>query len=83
MESLENKSLYLMGIISSPVTKLNKKGNPYGKFVLEDKSASMEFALFGDDYTRFHNFMVEGYFVFVKAVVKRRMFLCSITYEYS
>lgn len=74
MESLENKSLYLMGIISSPATKLNKKGNPYGKFVLEDKSASMEFALFGDDYTRFHNFMVEGYFVFVKAVVKRRMF---------
>ncbi|GAB4383238.1 MAG: hypothetical protein Kow0075_15340 [Salibacteraceae bacterium] len=45
------------GIISDVEHRTSSKGMPYGRFTLEDKSGSFEFALFRDDYIRFKNYL--------------------------
>ena len=45
---------------------MTKTGKPFGTFVLEDYNESYEFALFGDDYVKFRNLMVDGYFLHIK-----------------
>src|SRR6185437_15195707 len=50
------------GLVSNVQHKMTKNGKPFGTFILEDYNESYEFALFGDDYIKFRNLLVDGYF---------------------
>ena len=54
--------------------RTREKDNPFGIFTLEDYSGSFEFALFGEDYTQFSNFLEDGLFLLVKGRVQARKY---------
>jgi DNA polymerase-3 subunit alpha len=60
------------GLVSSVQHKMTKTGKPFGTFVLEDYNDSYEFALFGDDYIKFRNLLVDGYFLQLRGVIEEK-----------
>src|SRR6201996_4436099 len=64
--------LKIGGLVLSVQHKMTKTGKPFGTFVLEDYKESYEFALFGDDYVKFRNLMVDGYFLHVKGIIEEK-----------
>jgi len=60
------------GLVSNVQHKMTKTGKPFGTFVLEDYFDSYEFALFGDDYVKFRNLLVDGYFLQLKGVIEEK-----------
>jgi len=64
--------LKIGGLVSNVQHKMTKTGKPFGTFVLEDYKESYEFALFGEDYVKFRNLMVDGYFLHVKGQIEEK-----------
>ncbi len=64
--------LRIGGLVSSVQHKMTKTGKPFGTFVFEDYNESYEFALFGDDYVKFRNMMMEGYFLHIKGTIEEK-----------
>ncbi|MDO3642518.1 DNA polymerase III subunit alpha [Mucilaginibacter sp. L3T2-6] len=60
------------GLVSSVQHKMTKTGKPFGTFVLEDYNETYEFALFGDDYVKFRNMLVEGYFLHLRGIIEEK-----------
>jgi DNA polymerase-3 subunit alpha len=60
------------GLVSSVQHKFTKMGKPFGAFVLEDYNESYEFAFFGEDYVKFRNMMVDGYFLHIKGNIEEK-----------
>ncbi len=60
------------GLVSNVQHKMTKTGKPFGTFVLEDYNESYEFALFGEDYVKFRNLMVDGYFLHLKGIIEEK-----------
>src|SRR5476649_1123927 len=60
------------GLVSNVQHKTTKMGKPFGTFVLEDYNESYEFALFGDDYVKFRNLMVDGYFLHLRGLIEEK-----------
>jgi DNA polymerase III subunit alpha len=64
--------LKIGGLMSNVQHKMTKTGKPFGTFILEDYKESYEFALFGDDYVKFRNLLVDGYFLHVKGIIEEK-----------
>ena len=64
--------LSIGGLVSSAQHKMTKTGKPFGTFVLEDYNDSYEFALFGEDYIKFKNLLVDGYFLHLKGNIEEK-----------
>ncbi|HTD39706.1 MAG TPA: DNA polymerase III subunit alpha [Mucilaginibacter sp.] len=60
------------GLVANVQHKMTKTGKPFGTFVLEDYNDSYEFALFGDDYVKFRNLLVDGYFLHIKGNIEEK-----------
>ncbi|MFD0749809.1 DNA polymerase III subunit alpha [Mucilaginibacter calamicampi] len=60
------------GLVGNVQHKMTKTGKPFGTFVLEDYNESYEFALFGEDYVKFKNLMVNGYFLHIKGNIEEK-----------
>src|ERR1700744_1101876 len=60
------------GLVSSVQHKMTKTGKPFGTFVLEDYNDSYEFALFGEDYIKFRNLLMDGYFLHIKGNIEEK-----------
>ncbi len=60
------------GLVSNVQHKMTKTGKPFGTFVLEDYKESYEFALFGEDYVKFRNLLMEGYFLHIKGHIEEK-----------
>jgi DNA polymerase-3 subunit alpha len=60
------------GLVSSVQHKTTKTGKPFGTFVLEDYNDSYEFALFGDDYIKYRNLLVDGYFLQLRGLIEEK-----------
>jgi DNA polymerase-3 subunit alpha len=54
---MKNRSFKIAGIVTSSVSKFDKTGAPYGRFVIEDFTGSREFMLFKKKYIEFKNFI--------------------------
>ncbi|MGV8878430.1 MAG: DNA polymerase III subunit alpha [Sphingobacteriaceae bacterium] len=65
-------NLNIGGLVASVQHKMTKTGKPFGTFILEDYNDAYEFALFGDDYIKFKNIMVEGYFLHLKGTIEEK-----------
>ena len=60
------------GLVSNVQHKMTKTGKPFGTFVIEDYNDSYEFALFGEDYIKFRNLLVDGYFMHIKGNIEEK-----------
>ena len=68
----KNQVCLLGGLITSAEQRISQKGNPYGRYTIEDYSGSYEFALFGNAYTNFGHLLLKDLYVLVQGVVQQR-----------
>lgn len=64
--------LKFAGMVTEAAHRISKTNKPYGSFTLEDYNDSSRFMLFGEDYVRCREYLVEGWFLFVKGKVQKR-----------
>jgi len=67
-----SSELNIGGIMTKVQHKTTKTGKPFGTFVLEDYLDSYEFALFGDDYIKFRNLLMEDCFIHIKGNIEEK-----------
>ena len=72
IEQLKNKEVSVAGIVTNFAEKTSKTGNLYGVFTLEDYNDSIQQSLFSKNYMTFKNYLVKGYFLFIKGKVELR-----------
>ena len=68
----KNQPCLFGGLITSAEQRISQKGNPYGRYVIEDYTGSYEFALFGSTYSRFGHLMLKDLYVLVSGVVQQK-----------
>ncbi|MFK8007668.1 MAG: DNA polymerase III subunit alpha [Saprospiraceae bacterium] len=69
LEDLENHkggNLNLAGVVVAANNRIDKKGNGYGFFTIQDYNGSLELALWRDDYNDYAARMKPGEVVFIK-----------------
>ncbi|BDD07960.1 DNA-directed DNA polymerase [Fulvitalea axinellae] len=71
-EQFVNRDITIGGCVAEVSHRFTKRGQPFGMLTLEDYSGSTRLFLFSDDYARFKQYMVEGWFLFVKGRVQRQ-----------
>ncbi|MDR1342236.1 MAG: DNA polymerase III subunit alpha [Prevotellaceae bacterium] len=69
---LLGRSLTCAGLVTKASEFISKKGNPYGRFIIEDFTGTHEFTMFGNDYVTFKKFFVEGYPLRLHVTVQER-----------
>ncbi|MFM1932333.1 MAG: polymerase subunit alpha, partial [Bacteroidota bacterium] len=72
LERLKGRMLSFGGMVTAAEERIAKNGNRYGNFTVEDYEHSERFFVFGEDYVKFREYMVPGFFVFIKGVVRER-----------
>jgi DNA polymerase-3 subunit alpha len=69
LEGRMGMDISVAGIVSEVVHRVTKTGKPFGILTLEGYEDSHTFYLFSDDYIRFKEFMVVGWFLYIKGMV--------------
>ena len=72
LESLKGKELSFAGIVTKAEHLTTKSGNPYGRFTVEDYTDTIQLSIFSKDYIQFKGYLVEGWFLYLKARVEPR-----------
>lgn len=72
LENLVDRELTIGGIVSGYKEGRTKKGNPYGRVVIEDYTGSYEFVLFGRDMIEWKNYFLEGNILYIRVKVQNR-----------
>jgi DNA polymerase-3 subunit alpha len=71
LDSLRNRSdIKLAGSVQSFAHRTTKNGKPFGTLTLEDYAGSFTFFLFGEDYVKFKEYFMSGWFVFLTGKVE-------------
>ena len=68
----KNKPLHFGGIVTSAEVATSKKGNIYGRYVVEDYSGSYKMALFGDNYKRLSPMLQPNVYVYITGTIAQR-----------
>ena len=71
---LANKDLTMGGMVTAVRKGVSKQGKPYGIVTIEDYSGSFEFALFGQDWPTWANYMEVGNTLFITARCQARQY---------
>jgi DNA polymerase-3 subunit alpha len=69
LEKVKKSTIDFGGVISYVEERVDKNGNPFGRFTIEDYHGNHEFMLFKEDYVRHRNTLINGAFVIVTATV--------------
>ena len=72
VESKLGMDLTFGGVVTDIAHKITKNGKPYGILTLEGYDDSHTFYLFSDDYLRFKEYMVNGWFLYIKGGVVQK-----------
>lgn len=65
LENLKNNQLSFAGQVTSAQNYTSQNGNQYGRYKIEDKTDSIEIALFKENYLKFKHLFVEGEFLLI------------------
>ena len=68
----KNQVCLLGGIITEAEQRISQKGNPYGRYTIEDYTGSYTIALFGNAYTQFAHMMLKDLYVLITGVVQQK-----------
>ena len=74
LAAARGRTISFGGMVTEAYHKMTKTGKPFGGMVLEDYHGSHKVQLWRDDYVKFKDFCVEGWFLFVKGKVQMRQF---------
>lgn len=70
LESLKSKSeIKLAGSVATFAHRTTKNGKPFGTLTMEDYQGTFTFFLFGDDYVKFKEYFMPGWFLFITGTV--------------
>ena len=72
LDKLRNRDLSFAGIIASVTDRISKNGKPFGSFVIEDLTGSMQITMFGEEYGKFKPLLVPESLIFIKGKVNSR-----------
>jgi DNA polymerase-3 subunit alpha len=72
IEKLKDKDIAIAGILTEVNHRMSKTGKPFGSFTIEDFSGSSQLVLFGSDYGKLKEFLVQESFVYIRAKVQTR-----------
>jgi DNA polymerase-3 subunit alpha len=72
IEQKEDVELKIAGIVTKVDKRLDKKGNTYARFEIEDFSGQKEFVVFNEDYIKYNQYLIEGTMLYVKGVYRRK-----------
>lgn len=65
-DQMKGREFVVAGMVTSVTHSTTKKGDPYGRFTIEDFNGSYEFALFRNDYEAFRPFMFTDYQLLIR-----------------
>ena len=72
IEKLKDKEISIAGILTEVNHRMSKNGKPFGSFTVEDFSGSTQLVLFGSDYGKLKEFLIQESFVYIRARVQTR-----------
>ena len=73
LEGLKGRNeLRMAGSVSSFAHRTTKNGKPFGTLTLEDYHGSFNFFLFGEDYVKFKQYFMTGWFLFLSGAVVQK-----------
>ena len=64
--------LHMAGIIVAAEDRVSQKGNPWGKYTIEDYTGSYQFSVFGENYQRFAALLRPNMYVYLTGVIQQR-----------
>ena len=73
-QAIKNKKMKFGGMLSEVQHRTTKNGKPFGMFNLEDYEHNERFFLFGDDYVKFKDYLVNGWFIYLAGSVQPRKY---------
>ena len=68
----KNQACLVGGLIKESEMLRSQKGNPYGRYTIEDYTGSYQFVLFGQAYKDFGHLMLKDTYVLVTGVVQQK-----------
>ena len=68
----KNQACLLGGLITSAEQRISQKGNPYGRYTIEDYTGSYEFALFGNAYNQYGHLLLKDLYILISGVVQQK-----------
>ena len=68
----KNQACLLGGLITEAEQLRSQKGNPYGRYTIEDYTGSYQFVLFGNTYAQFGHLLLKDMYVLVTGVVQQK-----------
>ena len=68
----KNQTCLLGGIIIEAEQRISQKGNPYGRYTIEDYTGSYTIALFGNAYSQFAHLMLKDLYVLITGVIQQK-----------
>jgi len=72
IDNFKGQNVNVAGIITSAQHRVNKKGNGWGLFILQDYNNSIEFPLFTEDYQKFKHLLEVGAVLYIKGNMQKR-----------
>ncbi|GAA0893152.1 DNA polymerase III subunit alpha [Fulvivirga kasyanovii] len=69
---LQNKEVKVAGVVSGFAHRTTKGGKPFGTLTMEDYNGNFTFFLFGDDYIKFKEYLMQGWFLYIQGRVVER-----------
>ena len=72
IEKHAGQPLHLGGIIVAAEDRMSQKGNPWGKYTIEDYTGSYQFSVFGETYQRFAALLKPNVYVYLSGVIQQR-----------
>jgi DNA polymerase-3 subunit alpha len=64
------KSFKLLCLVSGAAHRVSRQGNKFGVMTVEDYSGKTEIALFGENYVRFNNYLLQGQTILICGTFK-------------
>ena len=68
----ENQPLHFGGIVTSAEEAISQKGNPYGRYVIEDYSGAYKMPLFGNTYKTCAPLLKPNLYVYITGTIQQR-----------
>ncbi|WP_268035694.1 DNA polymerase III subunit alpha [Algoriphagus sp. PAP.12] len=73
LETLKGKNeIRLAGSVSTFAHRTTKNGKPFGTLSMEDYQGGFTFFLFGDDYIKYKEYFMTGWFLYIKGKVGQK-----------
>ena len=72
IEQHEGKVVHLGGIVVEAEERTSMKGNPWGRYKIEDYSASYQFSAFGEVYQKFAALLKPNVYVYITGVIQQK-----------